>query len=135
METLQARKAWTDVLQTLRDQRCQHWLLYPAELSITIDGENKIFHDKIKFKHYLSTNTESNRRQTLKRLTTLKETQEINKPANQKRRNLHTHNTTTTLLINISQHQWHQFPNKKTQINSMDVKTGSILLLDPRNTP
>ena len=36
----------------LRDHR----LLYPAKLSITIDGENKIFHDKVKFKQYLSTN-------------------------------------------------------------------------------
>jgi hypothetical protein len=25
-------------------------LLYPAKLSIIIDGENEIFHDKIKFK-------------------------------------------------------------------------------------
>jgi hypothetical protein len=32
-------------------------LVYPAKLSITIDRENKIFHDKTKFIHYLSTNT------------------------------------------------------------------------------
>jgi hypothetical protein len=30
--------------------------LYPAKLSITIDGETKIFHDKAKFTQYLSTN-------------------------------------------------------------------------------
>jgi hypothetical protein len=30
--------------------------LYPAKLSITIDGETKIFHDKTKFTKYLSTN-------------------------------------------------------------------------------
>lgn len=29
---------------------------YPANLLITIDGENKIYHDKVKFKQYLSTN-------------------------------------------------------------------------------
>ena len=28
----------------------------PAKLSITIDGETKVFHDKTKFTHYLSTN-------------------------------------------------------------------------------
>jgi hypothetical protein len=32
-------------------------LLYPAKLSITIDGETKIFHEKTKFIQYLSTNT------------------------------------------------------------------------------
>ena len=30
--------------------------LYPVKLSITIDGENKTFHDKIKFTQYFSTN-------------------------------------------------------------------------------
>jgi hypothetical protein len=29
---------------------------YPAKLSITIDGETKVFHDKTKFTHYLSRN-------------------------------------------------------------------------------
>ena len=32
--------------------------LYQAKLSIPIDGENKIFQDKSKFKQYLSTNTD-----------------------------------------------------------------------------
>jgi hypothetical protein len=32
-------------------------LLYLAKLSIAIDGETKIFHDKTKFTQYLSTNT------------------------------------------------------------------------------
>jgi hypothetical protein len=31
-------------------------LLYPAKLSITIEGEIKVFHDKTKFTQYLSTN-------------------------------------------------------------------------------
>jgi len=30
--------------------------IYPTKLSITIDGENKIFHDKTKFTQYLSRN-------------------------------------------------------------------------------
>jgi hypothetical protein len=54
METLKARRAWTDVLQTLRDHRFQPRPLYPANLSITKEREKKIFHDNIKFKQYLS---------------------------------------------------------------------------------
>jgi hypothetical protein len=55
-ETMKARRAWTDVIQTLREHKCQPRLLYPPKLSITIDGETKVFHDKTKFTHYLSTN-------------------------------------------------------------------------------
>jgi hypothetical protein len=53
---MKARRSWADVIQTLREHKCQPRLLYPAKLSITIDGENKIFHDKTKFTQYLSTN-------------------------------------------------------------------------------
>ncbi|XP_063129958.1 coiled-coil domain-containing protein 122 isoform X1 [Rattus norvegicus] len=45
-ETVKARRSWTDVIQTLREYKCQPRLLYPAKLSINIDGETKIFHDK-----------------------------------------------------------------------------------------
>jgi hypothetical protein len=31
-------------------------VIIQAKLSITIDGETKVFHDKTKFTHYLSTN-------------------------------------------------------------------------------
>jgi hypothetical protein len=54
--TMKARRAWTDVIQTLRENKCQPSLLYPAKLSITLDGETKVFHDRTKFTHYLSTN-------------------------------------------------------------------------------
>jgi len=53
---MKARRAWTDVIQTLTEHKFQPRLLYPAKLSITIDGEIKEFHDKTKFTHYLSTN-------------------------------------------------------------------------------
>jgi hypothetical protein len=53
---MKARRFWTDVIQTLKEHKCQPRVLYPAKLSITIDGENKVFHDKTKFTHYLSTN-------------------------------------------------------------------------------
>ena len=46
-ETMKARRAWSEVMQTLREHKCQPRLLYPAKLSITIDGETKIFHDQI----------------------------------------------------------------------------------------
>jgi hypothetical protein len=55
-ETMKARRPWTDVIQTQRKYKCQLRTLYPAKLSITIDGETKLFHDKTKFRHYLSTN-------------------------------------------------------------------------------
>jgi hypothetical protein len=53
---MKARRSWTDVIQTLREQKCQPRLLYPAKLSITIDGETKVFHDKTKIAQYLFTN-------------------------------------------------------------------------------
>jgi hypothetical protein len=55
-ETMKARRFWTDVMQTLREHKCQARLLCPAKLSITIEEETKVFHDKTKFTQYLSTN-------------------------------------------------------------------------------
>jgi hypothetical protein len=55
-DTMKARRSWADVIQTLREHKCQSKLLYPVKLSITIDGETKIFHDKNKFAQYLPTN-------------------------------------------------------------------------------
>jgi hypothetical protein len=55
-ETMKARRSWTDDMDTLREHKCQLRLLYPAKLSITIDGETKVFHDKTKFTHHLSMN-------------------------------------------------------------------------------
>jgi hypothetical protein len=56
-ETMKARRSWGDVIQTQREQVCQPRLLYPAKLSITIDGEMKVFYDKTRFAQYLSTNS------------------------------------------------------------------------------
>jgi hypothetical protein len=55
-ETMKARRAWSEVMQTLREHKCKSRLLYPSKLSSNIDGENKVFQDKTKFKQYLSTN-------------------------------------------------------------------------------
>jgi hypothetical protein len=53
---MKARRSWTNVIQTLREHKCQPRLLYPAKLSNTIDGETKLFHDKTKFTKFISTN-------------------------------------------------------------------------------
>ena len=53
---MKARRSWTDVIKTLREEKCLPRLLYPVKLSITIDGETKVFHNKTKFTYYLSTN-------------------------------------------------------------------------------
>jgi hypothetical protein len=55
-ETMKARRSWADVIQTLREHKCQPRLLYPANLWITLDGETKVFHDRTKFTQYLCPN-------------------------------------------------------------------------------
>ena len=41
-ETMKAKKSWADLMQTLREHKCQPKLLYPAKLSITLDGETTL---------------------------------------------------------------------------------------------
>jgi hypothetical protein len=53
--TMKARRALSEVIQTLKEYKCQSRLLYSAKLSINIDGENKILQDKTKLKPYLQT--------------------------------------------------------------------------------
>ena len=55
-ETMKARRSRADVIQTLREYKWQPRLLYRIKLSITIDGETKVFYGKIKFTQYISTN-------------------------------------------------------------------------------
>ena len=54
-KTMKARGSQADIIQTLGEYKCQPRILYPAKLSITIDGETKTFHHKTKFTQYLST--------------------------------------------------------------------------------
>jgi hypothetical protein len=65
---MKARRAWSEVMYILREDKCQPRLLYPAKFSINIGGENKIFQDKTKFKQFLfiyqSSNTRVPRRKT-----------------------------------------------------------------------
>ena len=60
-ETLKGRRSWADIIQTLRAHKCQPRLIYPPNLSISIDGETKIFHGKTKFTQYLSINPDLQR--------------------------------------------------------------------------
>ena len=57
METMKARRSCIVVLQTLRDHGYKSRILYPAKLLIIINGENKVFCDKNRFKQYISTNS------------------------------------------------------------------------------
>jgi hypothetical protein len=56
-ETMKSRRSWTDVIQTLREHKCQPRLPYLAKLSITLDEEMKVFHEKTKITQYLSMNS------------------------------------------------------------------------------
>jgi hypothetical protein len=55
METLKARRAWTEVFQAVNDNNFNPRILYPAKLSFKIDGAIKVFHDKQKLKQYRTT--------------------------------------------------------------------------------
>ena len=56
LKIMKARRLWSSIIQTIRDHGCKPKLLYPAKLSITIEGQNKIFQDKTRFHQYLATN-------------------------------------------------------------------------------
>jgi hypothetical protein len=48
METLNARRAWSEVFWALNENNFNPRILYPAKLSFKIDGAIKVFHDKLK---------------------------------------------------------------------------------------
>lgn len=54
-ETWQARKSWHDVFRALNEKNMQPRILYPARLSLKIEGEIKIFQDKQKLKEFANT--------------------------------------------------------------------------------
>jgi hypothetical protein len=49
---MKARRSWANVIQTLREHKCQPRLLYPSKLNY----HRRRNHDKTKFTQYLSTN-------------------------------------------------------------------------------
>ena len=55
MEMLPARREWQEIFQVMRTRGLQPRLLYPARLSIKIEGQIKNFQDKRSLKEYTST--------------------------------------------------------------------------------
>ena len=55
METLQARREWQQIFQVMRTRGLQSRLLYPARLSIKIEGQIRGFPDKRSLKECTST--------------------------------------------------------------------------------
>ena len=55
MEMLQARREWQKILQVMRTRGLQPRLLYPARLSIKIEGQIRSFPGKRSLKEYTST--------------------------------------------------------------------------------
>ena len=54
-ETLQARRKWQKIFQVMRTRGLQPRLLYPARLSMKIEGQIKSFPDKRSLNEYTST--------------------------------------------------------------------------------
>ena len=54
METLQARREWQEIFQVMKTRGLQPRLLYPARLSIKMEGQIKSFPDKRSLKEYTS---------------------------------------------------------------------------------
>ena len=49
-ETLQARRGWKEVFQVMKGKDLHPRLLYPAKLSLRVEGQIKCFTDKVKLK-------------------------------------------------------------------------------------
>jgi hypothetical protein len=54
METLKARRAWSEVFWARNENNFNPRILYTAKLSFKIDGAIKVFHDKQKLKQYMA---------------------------------------------------------------------------------
>ena len=56
-ETLQARRGWKEVFEVMKVKDLHPRLLYPAKLSLRMEGQVKCFPDKVKLKDFIITNT------------------------------------------------------------------------------
>ena len=54
-ETLQARRGWKEVFIVMKGKDQHPRLLYPAKLSVIIEGQIKCFPDKVKLKEFITT--------------------------------------------------------------------------------
>ena len=55
METLQSRTKWQEIFQVMRPTGLQPRLLYPARISIKMEGQIRSFPDKRSLKEHTST--------------------------------------------------------------------------------
>jgi hypothetical protein len=53
-ETSKARRAWHEIFRALNENNFNPRILYPAKLSLKIDGSTKVFHDNQKLKQYVT---------------------------------------------------------------------------------
>jgi hypothetical protein len=53
-ESLKARRAWSEVFRTLKENNFKPRIFYSAKLSFKIHGAIKVFHDKQKLKQYIT---------------------------------------------------------------------------------
>ena len=54
-ESLQARRGWQEVFQVMKGKDLHPRLLYPAKLSLRMEGQIKCFPDKFKLKEFIIT--------------------------------------------------------------------------------
>ena len=54
METFQARREWQEISKIMKDKDLQPRILYPARLSIKMQGEIKSFPDRKKLKEFIT---------------------------------------------------------------------------------
>ena len=52
---MKTRREWQDIFKVLKGKKLQPRILYPARLSLRIEGEIKNFSDKQKLKEYSNT--------------------------------------------------------------------------------
>ena len=57
MDMLQARREWQEIFQVMKDKGLQPRILYPARLSIKMEGEIKSFPDRKRVQEYTSIKT------------------------------------------------------------------------------
>ena len=55
-QTIRSRRAWSKVFQALKENNLQPRLMYPAKLSLEINGETRCFHDKEELGEFVTTN-------------------------------------------------------------------------------
>ena len=54
-ETLQARRGWKEVFEVMKGKDLHPRLLYPAKLSLRMEGQIKCFPNKVKLKEFIIT--------------------------------------------------------------------------------